>query len=255
MGDAFKDHFSGHAGAYRSSRPSYPAPLFAWLAGRAPALGVAVDLGCGNGQASRGLAEHFRRVIALDPSSAQIAQAEAHPRIAYGVAAAERTGLPGACADALLAAQSFHWFDHPRFFAELQRIARPGALFAAVSYGECTVAAAVDAVVHRLYHDLLAGYWPSERRHVEARYRTLPFPLDEIAAPGIPLVMTWDLAQLRAYLGSWSALQARCREQGSDPLLLIDADLAQAWGDPVQPRAVRWVLTVRAGHLPGAPHR
>jgi SAM-dependent methyltransferase len=251
MGDVFKDHFSGHARAYRSSRPSYPAELFAWLASRAPASAVAVDLGCGNGQASCGLAERFRRVIALDPSSEQIAQAEAHPRIAYGVAAAEQTGLPATSADAVLAAQSFHWFDHPRFFPELRRIARPGGLFAAVAYCECTVTAAVDAVVHELYHEVLAGYWPAERRHVEDRYRTLPFPLDELAAPEFPLVVHWDLAQLRGYLGSWSALQAWQRRRGSDPRLLIDRALAQAWGEPALPRAVRWSLVVRAGILPG----
>lgn len=256
MDDIFNDHFSGHARAYRSSRPGYPAPLFAWLAEHAPADGVAVDLGCGNGQASRGLAGHFRRVIALDPSSAQIAEAEAHPRIAYGVAAAEQTGLPEACADAVLAAQSFHWFDHPRFFAELRRIALLGGLFAAVSYRECTVSAPVDAVVHHLYHDLLAGYWPPERRHVEDRYRALPFPFAEVAAPEFPMAVHWDLAQLRSYLGSWSALQARRRALGGDPLQLIDTALAQAWGDPAAAREVRWLLTVRAGHLPGvAPRR
>ncbi len=253
MGDAFKDHFSGHARAYRSSRPCYPAELFAWLVSRAPASEVAVDLGCGNGQAARGLAERFRRVIALDPSSEQIAQAEAHPRIAYGVAAAEQTGLPAACADAVLAAQSFHWFDHARFFTELRRIARPHGLFAAVSYGECTVTAAVDTVVHELYHEVLAGFWPAERHHVEERYRTLPFPLDEMAAPELALVEQWDLAQLRAYLGSWSALQAWQRQRGSDPRLLIDQALGLAWGDPARRREVRWTLSVRAGILPGDP--
>jgi len=251
MSSGFKDHFSGHARDYRSSRPSYPAGLFAWLASRAPATAMAVDLGCGNGQASCGLAEHFTQVIALDPSREQIAQAEAHPRIAYAVAAAEQTGLPSASADAVLAAQSFHWFDHQRFFPELRRIARPQALFAAASYCECTVTAAVDGVVAGLYHDLLAGCWPAERRHVEERYRALPFPLDEIAAPEFPLVVRWDLAQLRAYLGSWSALQAWQRQRGSDPRLLIDRALAQAWGEPALVREVRWSLVVRAGILHG----
>jgi SAM-dependent methyltransferase len=251
MGSGFKDHFSSHARAYRSSRPCYPAELFAWLATHAPATGLAVDLGCGNGQASCGLAEHFAQVIALDPSGAQIAQAAVHPRIAYAVAAAEETGLPSASADAVLAAQSFHWFDHQRFFPELRRIARPQGLFAAVSYCECTVTAAVDMVIHELYHDVLAGCWPAERRHVEDRYRALPFPLDEIRAPEFPLVVHWDLAQLRAYLGSWSALQAWQRQRGSDPLLLIDDALAQAWGEPARPREVHWSLAVRAGILHG----
>jgi SAM-dependent methyltransferase len=247
MMGAFKDHFSGHAADYRASRPTYPAALFAWLAEHAPARDAAVDLGCGNGQASRGLAERFARVTALDPSAEQIRQAEPHPRIAYGVAPAEATGLPDATADLVLAAQAFHWFDHARFFPEVRRILRPQGLFAAVSYATCRITPAIDRVVHVLYHDLLDAWWPPERRHVEARYRTLPFPLAEVAAPDLELVMEWDLAQLRAYLGTWSALKAWQKQHGADPRDHIDADLAAAWGDPATVRAVRWPLTIRAG--------
>lgn len=245
----FKDHFSGHAADYRASRPTYPAELFAWLADHAPARGVAVDLGCGNGQASRGLAEHFARVIALDPSAEQVRQAEPHERIGFAVAPAEATGLPAHTADLVLAAQAFHWFDHARFFPELQRIARPGALFAAVSYATCTITPEIDRVVRVLYHDLLDPYWPPERRHVEARYATLPFPLAEVAAPALDLVMRWTLADLRAYLGTWSALKAWEKHHGSDPRTRIDDDLRTAWGDPARIRAVRWPLTIRAGRV------
>jgi SAM-dependent methyltransferase len=249
MPDPFKDLFSGHANDYRASRPTYPPQLFDWLAAHAPATTTAVDLGCGNGQASLGLAEHFASVCALDPSAEQIRQAAPHPRITYGVAPAEATGLPDACSDLVLAAQAFHWFDHPRFFTELARIARPGALFAAVSYSGCTVAPAIDRVVHRLHHDLLGPFWPPERRHVEERYRSLPFPLAEIAAPDLEVVMAWSLPGLRAYFGTWSALKAWERRHGSDPREAIDADLAAAWGDASQPRTVRWPLAIRAGYL------
>lgn len=245
----FKDHFSGHAADYRASRPTYPDALFTWLAGQAPTTGTAVDVGCGNGQASRGLAEHFARVIALDPSAEQIAQAEPHPRITFAVAPAEATGLPDATVDLVLAAQAFHWFDHARFFPEMRRIARPGALVAAVSYATCSVAPAIDRVVHVLYHDLLDRYWPPERRHVETRYRTLPFPLAEVATPELDLTVSWTLAELRSYLGTWSALKAWQKEHDRDPRDLIDADLITAWGDPGTRREVRWPLTIRAGRV------
>jgi hypothetical protein len=119
-----------------------------------------------------------------------------------------------------------------------------------VSYATCTITPAVDRVIQTLYHDLLDRYWPPERRHVEARYRTLPFPLPEITPPALDLTMTWTLAELRGYLGTWSALKAWEKEHGSDPRLLIDADLAQAWGDPTSTRLVRWPLTIRAGRVP-----
>jgi len=245
----FKDHFSGHAADYRASRPTYPAQLFTWLAGQSPSTDLAVDLGCGNGQASLGLAEHFTQVIALDPSAEQIRQAQPHPRITYAVAPAEVTGLSERCADLVLAAQTFHWFDHARFFPELARIAKPGALFAAVTYATCTITPSIDRVIRVLYHDLLDAYWPPERRHVEAQYRTLPFPVAESSTPAIDLVMYWDLAQLRGYLGTWSALKAWERKHGTDPRERIDDDLRSAWGDPAEIRAVRWPLTIRAGRL------
>ena len=69
-GAGFKDHFSGHAAAYAATRPHYPAALFDWLAGTCSERRLAWDVGCGNGQASRALAERFDRVIATDPSEA-----------------------------------------------------------------------------------------------------------------------------------------------------------------------------------------
>jgi SAM-dependent methyltransferase len=249
MPSGFKDHFSSGSAAYRASRPTYPAELFAWLAAQAPATGHAVDVGCGTGQASLGLAAHFAAVTALDPSAAQIAEAEPHPRIAYRVAPAEATGLPAAGADLVLAAQAFHWFDHARFFPELARIARPGALFAAVTYGIAVIDPAIDRVVHVLYQDLLGAYWPAERRHVEDGYRTLPFPLAEVPTPAVDLVMEWDLGQLLAYLGTWSALKAWEKRHGSDPRALIATDLGLAWGDPTARREVRWPLAIRAGRV------
>jgi SAM-dependent methyltransferase len=246
---AFKDHFSDHAQGYRASRPTYPAALFAWLAAQAPSRGLAVDVGCGNGQASRGLADHFEAVAALDPSAEQIRQAGPHPRIAFTVAPAEATGLAAASADLVLAAQAYHWFDHARFIPEVRRIARPGGVFAAVSYGTCHISPAVDRVVHVLYQDVLDAWWPPERRHVEDGYRNLPFPWADLPAPALELEMPWTLAQLDAYLGSWSALQAWERHHGRDPRTLIADDLAAAWGDPATVRAVRWPLTIRAGRV------
>jgi SAM-dependent methyltransferase len=249
MAGSFKDHFSGHAADYRSHRPTYPPELFAWIARQVPRAGLAVDVGCGNGQASVGLAAVAERVIAVDPSREQIEQAEAHPRVEYRVAPAERTGLEPGRADVVLAAQAFHWFDHAAFFVELRRIARPGALFVAAAYATCAIAPAIDAAVHRLYEDILGPCWPPERRHVESGLRDLPFPLAEIAAPPFAMCARWNLGRLRGYLGTWSALKAWQRAHDRDPREEIDAQLAAAWGDPASEREVRWPLALRAGRV------
>jgi hypothetical protein len=56
MYQPFTDHFGSVAGAYAHYRPTYPAPLFAWLAAVAPARQRAWDCATGTGQAAVALA-------------------------------------------------------------------------------------------------------------------------------------------------------------------------------------------------------
>lgn len=245
----FKDHFSGHASAYRAARPTYPQGLFNWLAQQAPAQSLAWDAGCGNGQAAIALAPHFARVFATDPSAPQIANAAAAANITYRVEPAEQCSLADASVDLVTVAQALHWFDHARFYREVQRVLKPRGVFAAWTYADCRVDAQVDAVKDHLYVDLTGPYWPPERVHVDAGYRDLPFPFAEIAAPAFALCMHWNLDQFRAYLRSWSATQRYLAATGIDPLTLIDADLRAAWGDADMQRDVRWDFHLRCGRV------
>jgi SAM-dependent methyltransferase len=249
---AFQDHFSGHAAGYAQARPTYPEQLFSWLASRCPRRAFAWDAGCGNGQASVALARHFDAVYASDPSAAQIAAARPQARVRYAVEAAEACSLPDRQADLVAVAQALHWFDQDRFHAQVARVLRPDGLFAAWSYEHCHVTPAVDVVFEPLYTEALGPWWPPERRHVEAGYRTLPFPYDEIETPAIELRCDWTLAQFLAYLRSWSACQRRLAAEGVDAVAQYADAFAAAWGEPGTVRAVRWPLTLRAGRLPRA---
>lgn len=245
----FKDHFSGHAAAYRAARPTYPDALFDWLATLPARRRLAWDAGCGNGQATVALAAHFDAVVGTDPSAPQIASAVAHPRVSYRVEPAEATSLAAGSVDLVTVAQALHWFDLARFHAEARRVAAPGAAIAAWTYGLCAITPAVDAVVQRLYEDIVGAYWPPERRHIEAGYASLPFPFAPIEAPAFAMELAWTLPQFVAYLDSWSACQRYRQAHGVDPLALVAAELAAAWGEPAQARAVRWPLAVIAGRL------
>ena len=248
MAEGFKDHFSGVAEGYQAFRPEYPAALFDWLSEVAPARCRAVDLGCGTGQASVALAAHFSEVVGLDPSADQIARAKPHPRVSYRVAPAEATGLERESADLVIAAQAFHWFDPERLHPELARIGCRRAVFAAFTYDLCRVAPAVDAAIDRLYRDVLGPYWPPERVHVDAAYRTLPFPWPEIEAPSLRMDESWTLGRFLGYLGTWSAVSAYRKKTGDDPVAAA-ADLRAAWGPPETARLVTWKLTIRAGRI------
>lgn len=243
----FKDHFSGHAGAYHEARPTYPEALFDWLAAQAPARALAWDAGCGNGQASLALATRLARVHASDPSAQQIVNAEPRTNIDYRVEPAEECSLPDASADLVTVAQALHWFDHARFYAEVKRVLKPRGVIAAWSYADCSATPAVDAVKNRLYVDLTGPYWPPERRYIDEGYRTLPFPFERIDAPAFEMRVEWTLAQFLAYLRSWSATQRYLKANGVDPVALVEADLAHAWGDAQTVRSVRWDFHLLCG--------
>ena len=178
----FKDHFSGQSAEYRAFRPGYPPELFAWLASIAPGRRLAVDVATGNGQAALGLAAHFERVIATEPSAAQLAEAPRHPRVAYKNESAEAISVPDARADLVTAAQAAHWFDWARFTAQALRVLRRGGVLAVWSYGNCLVDAEIDRLIGDFSRDVVGPYWPRERRHVEEGYRGLELPFPDEAA-------------------------------------------------------------------------
>lgn len=170
---AFADHYSAIAARYATFRPRYPAALVDALAERTPRRAgprTAWEVGCGSGQLSVALAARFEQVIATDPAQAQLDVAPAHPRVSYRCAPAEASGLPAASADLVAAAQAAHWFDWPRFVAEVARVARPGALLALVSYGMLQLEGEAGAIATRFYQDVVGPYWPPERVHVETGY-------------------------------------------------------------------------------------
>src|SRR5215471_1636649 len=147
----FKDHFSGVASGYAAYRPTYPPAVVEYLAGLIPRPEVAWDAGCGSGQLSTLLAARFARVIATDPSAAQLAQARPHPAVEYRQASAEVSGLDGGSVDLAVAAQAAHWFDLPRYYAEVRRVVRSGGLVALLAYGVVHVDRGLSVIVDRFY--------------------------------------------------------------------------------------------------------
>lgn len=244
---SFKDHFSDQASLYAKYRPDYPAELFSYLATLTPQREFALDCATGSGQAAVGLARHFELVIGTDGSVAQLQNAQAHPRVGYVANMAEQLAFRDRSVDLVVAAQAAHWFDHVRFHGEVRRVLRPQGALALWTYGLASITPEVDAVVRGFYTDVVGSYWPPERRHVEAAYRTLPFPLHEIQAPPLRLELHWDLSALIGYVGTWSAVQRYARATGNDPLPALRQRLEPHWGSAAESRRVVWPLHLRVG--------
>jgi SAM-dependent methyltransferase len=243
-----KDLFSRHSSEYARFRPRYPEGLYEYLAARCQTKHLAWDCGTGNGQAAVGLARYFEKIIATDPSASQLANAQGHPRIQYEVAPAEAAPLENESADLVTVAQAFHWFDPSGFFSETKRVLRPGGVVAIWCYGLAQINPKVDAVVLKLYEDVLGNYWEPERKLVDEGYRNSEFPFEEFPAPTFKMELEWTLEQWIGYLSTWSALKTFKERNHADPLEDARAELEKSWGDPFIKRLVAWPLSLRAGH-------
>jgi SAM-dependent methyltransferase len=248
----YADHFSRVASAYATCRPSYPLELFTYLSDLPARHDLAWDCAAGSGQATLPLTGRFRRVLATDVSAAMLDRAPRHPRVEYRVSRAEDSGLANASADLVTVAQALHWLDIEPFYAEVERVLAPGGVLAVWSYtGQLLGDATLDAILTRFYTEVVGPYWPAERRHVEAGYRTLPFPYVELEVPAFVMQEHWTLPQLLGYLGTWSATQRFREVQGYDPVARVASGLAESWGDPASFRLIRWPLSLRVGRKQG----
>jgi SAM-dependent methyltransferase len=241
----FKDLFSGHATDYARFRPGYPTKLFAWLAGVAPGHDLAVDVGAGNGQAASELAQRFAQVIAIEPSSEQIASGSPATGVSFRQGSAEALGLDDHVADLIVAAQAFHWFKHDAFFAEVRRVLRPAGILAVWCYGLATISPEIDPLVLELYDTRVGRYWEPERKLVETGYRDIEIPFEEIQTPTFEMRLNWTFEQLMGYLGTWSALKRFIQVEGRNPIEDMLPRFDSAWGHRSE-RPVVWPVSVRA---------
>jgi SAM-dependent methyltransferase len=121
--------FAAGAAAYAAGRPEYPAEVEGWLSedlrlgpGRA-----ALDLGAGTGKFLSRLRSVGATLYAVEPAPAMLQRLIAdNPDVAARAGTAERIPFPDASMDAIVCAQSFHWFASPAALTEMRRIVKIG---------------------------------------------------------------------------------------------------------------------------------
>jgi len=207
---------------------------------------VAWDCAAGNGQATLPLAKHFAEVVATDASAEQLAEMPDDPRIRRYAAPAEASGLADTSVDLVTVAQALHWLELSQFWNEARRVLTEGGILAAWCYGIQRVDdVEVDRRLQTFYHSVVGPYWPPERRLVETGYGTIDFPFEELTPPAFDMALDWKLADLAAYIRTWSATNRFVRERGFDPVAGFEQELAPLWGAGT--RRVRWPLSLRVG--------
>jgi SAM-dependent methyltransferase len=127
--------FDRAAQAYEAGRANYPAPAVEAIlevTGAAPGRTL-LELGAGTGKLTGALARSGARVLALEPVAGMRAVlAQNVPGAEVLDAVAEAVPLADASVDAVVAAQSFHWFDPEAAAAEVARVLRPGGAVALI---------------------------------------------------------------------------------------------------------------------------
>lgn len=120
--------FDRSADAYERGRPGYPTPAVRWLA-RTLRIGpgtTVVELGCGTGKFTRGLAATGAAVVAIEPiAGMRRVFGRVMPSTLVLDAVAEAIPLPDAFADAVVSAQAFQWFRPASALREISRVLRP----------------------------------------------------------------------------------------------------------------------------------
>jgi SAM-dependent methyltransferase len=121
----YPNPFVAAADRYARGRPYHHArTLRRALAGWAPR--TALDVACGTGLSTRGLAELGIAAVGVDVAPAMVARARADTGLPYAVAAAEALPLGAGAVDLVTVGSGVHWFDQERFAAEAARVLRPG---------------------------------------------------------------------------------------------------------------------------------
>lgn len=125
------ERFSSRVANYIKWRPDYPQALYKALLehGVLTPEAVIADIGAGTGISAQLFAAHNHTVMAVEPNqpmreAGQAALAK-QPLVSWHNGTADKTGLPSHSADAVIAAQAWHWFDTPETKTEFKRILKP----------------------------------------------------------------------------------------------------------------------------------
>jgi SAM-dependent methyltransferase len=153
--------FDRVAEQYDAARPSYPPAAFAHLKDVAglEAGSRVLEVGCGTGLSTRGLAELGVSITAIDPGEAMVAVAR---RNLSGVADFQVTGFEGFEADdqsfaAIVSCQAWHWIPEEISYPTAARLLKPGGVLAVMGN---VLGAPPPAVMDR-FEPVYAQYAPA----------------------------------------------------------------------------------------------
>ncbi|XP_054715794.1 putative methyltransferase DDB_G0268948 [Uloborus diversus] len=230
----FADQY--HAEIYSAFRPNIPTVLAEKIKSSLKeeyhgSLDRAVDVGCGSGQSTIILADHFRKVWGIDASEAQIHEANnsrTHPNITYVSAPAEILPFRDQSVQLVTAAACLHWFQMDIFFSEVRRVLVHNGIFAAYTYHslrpiviDAVWKTQVDLVFDQIYEEL-HPYWSAEVLISLEKYETIEFPFGKVSRiPDVKQIFSGRFSDIIGFIESLSAYQNMRKEDSEKAEALI----------------------------------
>lgn len=239
--------FSQSSDQYAKHRPQYPGELFVYLSETCKEHNCAWDCATGNGQAAVSLTKYFSRVEATDISQEQVQNAIPHPNVRYSISPAEQTSFENESFDLITVATAVHWFDQQKFHQEVNRILKPNGVLAVWTYGMFEIEHDIDKIIFEELLNPIDRFWAEGNRQVMNGYKDLVLPFDEIQNTSkFKIQIEWNLNQLLAYLGTWSAVKRYITEVGNDPIQKLESKLKTIWDESEKSKIVYMPIFFKA---------
>ena len=206
--------------AYAKFRPVYPQHVATIIVDYMRSKGslsfdFAVDVGCGTGQSTFLLRDHFSRVVGLDVSETQIQQAKlkcseyksTEPAVEFIIGDAHNLPFESSTVDLLTCAMAWHWLDAEKFYNEAKRVLKPGGCLAIYGHGVIVKDNKRIKNGFDLFYDALisSDSLGKENLHVMNNYKAVEIPLSQTQRIEFSLPQKSSIDQLEGYLSSVSA--------------------------------------------------
>ena len=213
---------TSHALKYSKYRPTYPKSLvdvlLRYLSKYSCSRDTVVDVGCGSGQSTFQLEEHFDKCIGVDISAAQVKEAQEksklRPRenVTFSVGSATDIPVESNTVDLVTIAQAWHWIPQiSSFYSECKRVLKPNGCLAVYGYGNvCLLNEAANAIVKDFYLNTLKGCWHSERSHIDNEYSEVVLPFKNTERHDLVMPKEMTLSDFMGYVSSWSGYEKYC---------------------------------------------
>ncbi len=149
--------FDDVAEIYDRARPRYPGALFDDLISlaRLSESGTILEIGCGTGQATLGLAGRGYRLVCLEPGARLAAitrrNLASDPNVSVVEQPFESWTVEPATFDLVVAARALHWVEPDVRFTKAARILRPGGALAVITTSPVTRDTALMRAIQASY--------------------------------------------------------------------------------------------------------